>query len=37
MEEKEQADMARETAENKLVEDAFKHLLDDYLATRHRK
>jgi len=28
---------AREAAERKLVDDAFQHLLDSYLGTRHRK
>lgn len=26
-----------EAAENKMVDDAFQHLLDTYLASRHRK
>ncbi|MBR7018058.1 MAG: bifunctional (p)ppGpp synthetase/guanosine-3',5'-bis(diphosphate) 3'-pyrophosphohydrolase [Prevotella sp.] len=30
-------DIARETAEDQLVNDAFQHLLDSYLASRHRK
>ena len=27
----------REAADNKLIDDAFQHLLDTYLASRHRK
>ena len=27
----------KETAEDKLIDDAFQHLLDSYLASRHRK
>ena len=30
-------DVVREAAEEKLVGDAFQHLIDSYLATRHRK
>ena len=30
-------DKEREAADAKLVDDAFKHLLDSYLASRHRK
>ncbi len=30
-------DMMREEADEKLVNDAFQHLLDSYLASRHRK
>lgn len=30
-------DQEKETAEIKMVDDAFKHLLDTYLASRHRK
>ena len=28
---------AKETAEDKIIDDAFQHLLDSYLASRHRK
>ena len=37
MEEQNHTDIAKEAAEDKLVNDAFQHLLDSYLATRHRK
>ena len=37
MDECEMKDAARETAEDKLITDAFQHLLDTYLASRHRK
>ena len=37
MDEREMKDAARETAEDKLITDAFQHLLDTYLASRHRK
>ncbi|MDO4158958.1 MAG: RelA/SpoT family protein [Prevotellaceae bacterium] len=37
MDEQKQIDMAKESAEDKMVNDAFQHLLDCYLATRHRK
>ena len=30
-------DMMREAADDKLINDAFQHLLDNYLASRHRK
>ena len=30
-------DKEREAADIKMVDDAFKHLLDSYLASRHRK
>ena len=30
-------DQEREAADAKMVDDAFKHLLDSYLASRHRK
>ena len=30
-------DLEREQADNKLINDAFQHLLDTYLASRHRK
>ena len=28
---------AREAADDKMISDAFQHLLDTYLASRHRK
>ena len=31
------SDKEREAADTKMVDDAFKHLLDSYLASRHRK
>ena len=37
MEEQNSIDKAKAEAEDKLVNDAFQHLLDSYLATRHRK
>ena len=37
MDEREMKDAARVTAEDKLITDAFQHLLDTYLASRHRK
>ena len=30
-------DMNRESADEQLVNDAFQHLLDTYLKSRHRK
>ena len=30
-------DMMREAADDKLMNDAFQHLLDSYLSSRHRK
>ena len=30
-------DMMREAADDKLINDAFQHLLDSYLSSRHRK
>ena len=30
-------DLEREQADNKLIGDAFQHLLDTYVASRHRK
>jgi GTP pyrophosphokinase len=30
-------DLEREQADNKMINDAFQHLLDTYLASRHRK
>ena len=29
--------MMREAADDKLINDAFQHLLDSYLSSRHRK
>ena len=37
MDEQNNIDKTREEAEEKLVNDAFQHLLDSYLSTRHRK
>ena len=37
MEEQKNIDITREEAEEKMVNDAFQHLLDSYLASRHRK
>ncbi|RRD02667.1 RelA/SpoT family protein [Prevotella sp. OH937_COT-195] len=37
MEEQDKKDITREEAEEKLVNDAFRKLLDSYLASRHRK
>lgn len=37
MDEQNKQDIARETAEDKLVNDAFKVLLDSYVNSRHRK
>ncbi len=37
MEEQINIDITREEAEEKLVNDAFQHLLESYLASRHRK
>lgn len=37
MDEKEQKNQAREALDNKLIDDAFHHLLNTYLASRHRK
>ncbi len=37
MDEKNNIDKAKEEAESKMVDDAFRHLLDSYLETRHRK
>ena len=30
-------DLEREQADNQLIGDAFQHLLDTYLSSRHRK
>lgn len=37
MDEHKLSDKERETADDKLINDAFQHLLDTYLASRHRK
>ena len=37
MDEHDMREVAREAAEDKLITDAFQHLLDTYLASRHRK
>ena len=37
MDEQNLKDLEREQADNKLITDAFQHLLDTYLASRHRK
>lgn len=37
MDERNNIDKEREIAEDKMVDDAFQHLLNDYLSTRHRK
>ena len=37
MDERNNIDKEREAAEEKMVDDAFQHLLNDYLSTRHRK
>ena len=37
MDERNNIDKEREIAEEKMVDDAFQHLLNDYLSTRHRK
>ena len=37
MEDMMQKEKERETAEDKKINDAFQHLLDTYLASRHRK
>jgi len=37
MDEQKIEDLEREQADNKMVNDAFQHLLDTYLASRHRK
>ena len=37
MDEQKHIDSEKEAAEDKMVNDAFQHLLDSYLATRHRK
>ena len=30
-------ELEREQADNKLINDAFQHLIDTYVASRHRK
>ena len=37
MDEHDMREVAREAAEDKLITEAFQHLLDTYLASRHRK
>ena len=37
MDDQRQKDQQREVADNKMIEDAFKEVLDIYLASRHRK
>ncbi len=37
MDEQNKTDLAKEEARHKMVDEAFQHLLDSYLATRHRK
>ncbi len=37
MDERNNIDKEKEIAEEKMVDDAFQHLLNDYLSTRHRK
>lgn len=37
MEDQKLEDLEREQADNKMINDAFQHLLDTYLASRHRK
>ena len=37
MDDKNLKDLEREQADNKMINDAFKHLLDTYVASRHRK
>ena len=37
MDDQVKTNVQREDAENKLIDDAFKHLLDTYIASRHRK
>ena len=37
MDDQEKKDAQREAAEDKMINDAFQHLLDTYLASRHRK
>ena len=37
MDELEKKDARRESADDKMIDDAFQHLLDTYIASRHRK
>lgn len=37
MDDQKKKDAQREAAEDKLIGDAFQHLLDTYIASRHRK
>ena len=37
MDDQKTKDSQREAAEDKMINDAFKHLLDTYIASRHRK
>ena len=37
MDEQELKDQQREAADDALIDNAFKHLLDTYLASRHRQ
>ena len=37
MDQQELKDQQRETADEKMIDDAFRHLLDTYIASRHRK
>ena len=37
MDEQKKTDLTKAEAEDKMVNDAFQHLLDSYLSTRHRK
>ena len=37
MDDQKMKDAQREAAEDKLIGDAFQHLLDTYIASRHRK
>ena len=37
MDDQEKKDAQREATEDKMINDAFQHLLDTYLASRHRK
>ena len=37
MDDKNLKDLEREQADNKMINDAFQHLLDTYVASRHRK
>ena len=37
MDDQKMKDAQREAAEDKMISDAFQHLLDTYIASRHRK